>query len=189
MHISATNRGSERVEADFYATPIPVVKNFLHNHKLQRGYILEPSAGNGNIIMALREEGYNNYNPITALELREEERNNLYNSGIDKVIITDFLNWQPDREYTTIIGNPPYTYALEFINKCFEIATDKTEIIILLRTAFLESKKRFSFWQKHPVNGLYVLSQRPSFTGKGTDATSYAFFVWDGSDKQVIKVI
>ena len=156
---------------------------------MQHGNILEPSAGNGNFIIALREERYNKYNPITAIELREEERNNLINSGVDNVIITDFLSWKPDKEYTTIIGNPPYSLALEFINKCFEIATDKTEIIMLLRTAFLESKKRYNFWQKHPLNGLYVLSQRPSFTGKGTDATSYSFMVWNNSDKQEIKVI
>ena len=190
IHISATNRGSERVESDFYATPIPVVKNFLNHYKLQQGYVLEPSAGNGNIVMALREEGCNNFNPITALELREEERNNLYTSGADKVIITDFLSWKPDREYTTIIGNPPYTYALEFMNKCFEFATKETEIIMLLRTAFLESQKRYDFWQKHELNGLYTLSKRPSFQGNGkTDATSYSWFVWNNSGIQVIKVI
>ena len=60
---------------------------------------------------------------------------------------------------------------------------------MLLRTAFLESKKRYDFWQRHPVSKLYVLSQRPSFTGKGTDATSYSWFIWDNSDKQEIKVI
>ena len=189
INISATNRGSERVASDFYATPIPVIKKFLKHYKLQHGHILEPSAGNGNFITALREEGYNNYNPITAIELREEERNNLIDSGADNVIITDFLTWEPNKKYTTIIGNPPYTYALEFINKCFEIATEKTKIIMLLRTAFLESKKRYNFWQKHPLSGLYVLSQRPSFTGKGTDATSYSFFVWNNSGEQEIKVI
>jgi len=189
FNISATNRGSKRVESDTYCTPIPVIKNFLKHYKLQHGNILEPSAGNGNFIIALREEGYNNYNPITAIELREEERINLINSGVDNVIITDFLTWKSDKEYTTIIGNPPYSLALEFIEKCFEIATDKTEIIMLLRTAFLESKKRYKFWQKHPLNGLYVLSQRPSFTGKGTDATSYSFFIFNNNGKQEIKVI
>lgn len=107
----------------------------------------------------------------------------------NEVVIGDFLEWQPDKKYKTIIGNPPYSLALEFLEKCFEIADPDTEIIMLLRTAFLESQKRYEFWQKHPVNKLYVLSKRPSFTGKGTDATSYSWFIWDGSDKQEIKVI
>ncbi len=62
---------------------------------------------------------------------------------------------------------------------------------MLLRTAFLESKKRYDFWQKHPLNGLYVLSQRPSFLGNGkSDATSYSWFVWNKKqENQIIKVI
>ena len=60
---------------------------------------------------------------------------------------------------------------------------------MLLRLPFLESNKRYEFWQNHPVNKLYILSKRPSFRGKGTDATAYAFFVWDNSSKQKIIVI
>ena len=148
--------------------------------------MLEPSAGCGNFAKAIRDRGYNNH--ITSLELREDERENL-SIHSDEVIITDFLKWNPDKKFKTIIGNPPYSLALEFMEKCFEIADKDTEIIMLLRTAFLESKKRYEFWQQHPLSKLYVLSQRPSFTGKGTDATSYSWFIWDGSDKQEIKVI
>ena len=67
---------------------------------------------------------------------------------------------------------------------------DDGKLIMLLRTAFLESKSRYEFWQKNKLNGLYVLSKRPSFTGNGTDATSYSWFIWDKStEKQEIKVI
>jgi len=125
---------------------------------------------------------------ISAVEIRSEEQNGLLQIA-DEVIIEDFLKWYPDKEYKTIIGNPPYSVALEFLEHCFEISNRNVEIIMLLRTAFLESKKRYEFWQRHPLNGLYVLSKRPSFTGKGTDATSYSFFIWNGSDKQEIKVI
>lgn len=183
--ISATNRGSHRIKSDFYATPIPVIENLFNHHKLKKGNILEPSAGNGNFVKVIREKSNSH---ITALEIREEEYGNL-NKYADEVIIDDFLRWKPSKKFKTIIGNPPYTYALEFIEKCFEIAEPDTEIIMLLRTAFLESQKRYEFWQKHPVNKLYVLSKRPSFTGKGTDATSYSWFIWNGSNKQEIKVI
>ena len=30
---------------------------------------------------------------------------------------------------------------------------------------------------------LHVLSKRPSFTGKGTDATDYAWYVWDKTER------
>lgn len=185
--MSATNRGSERVPSDFYATPEKVIHNFLDHHRLKPGEILEPSAGNGNFTKVIKErEGYEAF--VTSLELREEEFVNLSKYS-DKVIIIDFLKFKPTEKYDTIIGNPPYSLAMEFIEHCFEISDEHTEIIMLLRTAFLESKKRYDFWQKHPVNGLYVLSQRPSFTGHGTDATSYSFFVWNNSGKQEVKVI
>lgn len=183
--ISATNRGSKRVESDFYATPISVVNKFLEHHKLQNGAILECTAGNGNIVEAIYKKGYRNL--ITSVEIRNEYENLKRYSN--EIYIDDFLIWQPKVEYKTIISNPPYSLAKEIIEKCFELANINTEIIMLLRLAFLESKKRYEFWQQHPVNKLYILSERPSFTGKGTDATAYAWFVWDGSDKQEIKVI
>lgn len=148
--------------------------------------MLEPSAGNGHIVEVVKANGDNS---VLALELREEELETLKVIA-DDVEIEDFLKFNPNgKRFDYIIGNPPYSIALEFMEKCFEISDENTVVIMLLRTAFLESKKRYDFWQKHPVNGLYVLSQRPSFTGKGTDATSYSWFVWDNSGKQVVKVI
>ena len=151
------------------------------------GSILEPSAGNGNIIKALRNKGINSH--ITALEIREEEEINLSNIS-DEVIITNFLEWETDRKFDVIIGNPPYTYAREFVEKCLNLLSDNGKLIFLLRTAFLESKSRYDFWQKNPLSDLYVLSKRPSFINGKTDATSYSWFVWDkSSDVQHIKVI
>lgn len=187
--ISATNRGAERKPQDFYATPIDCVENFINNYGgVISGKILEPSAGNGNIIQALRNKNINGN--ITAIELREEELSNLNKIG-DNVIITDFLNGLDHKEkYDYIIGNPPYTYAREFVEKCLSMLNENGKLIFLLRTAFLESKSRYDFWRDNPLSGLYVMSKRPSFTGKGTDATSYSWFVWDKStDKQEIKVI
>lgn len=183
--MSATNRGTVRSKSDFYATPLSCIDKFLNNYQIKSGNILEPGAGNGNIIKKIRERN-NKY--ITSIELREEEFNNLKQHS-DEVIIGDFLKWKPNKKYKTIIGNPPYSLAQEFLEKCFKVANEETEIIMLLRLAFLESKKRHEFWQKYPVNELYVLSERPSFTGKGTDATAYAWFVWNNKDEQKIKVI
>ena len=187
--MSATNRGSVRKESDFYATPISCVENLLNNLDLQnRGIeVLEPSAGNGNIISVFKKY-YPNKN-VTALELREEEENNL-NMLTNNVVIDDFLHRKITNKYDIIIGNPPYGLAIEFVKKSLECLKDEGILIFLLRTAFLESKSRYQFWQENPLTGLLTLSKRPSFTGKGTDATSYSWFVWDRStNKQYIKII
>ena len=68
--MSATNRGCERKAYDFYATPPETVRAFLANFDgISSGdRILEPSAGNGQIVKVLREGGYDNR--IDAVELR-----------------------------------------------------------------------------------------------------------------------
>ncbi len=186
--MSATNRGTKRNEYDFYATPIDVVENFIKNYGGLSGKILEPSAGNGNIIKALNKQNIDC--EIHAVEIREEEKSNL-NKLSKKVFICDFLQeYNNDEKYDVIIGNPPFSNAIDFTEKCLKMLKEDGKLIFLLRTSFLESKKRKEFWQKNPVSDLYVLSQRPSFTGKGTDATSYSWFIWDKSTtKQSIKII
>ncbi|WP_137743416.1 hypothetical protein [Robertmurraya siralis] len=190
--MSATNRGSKRVESDFYATPLNVIDNLLSHHQLKDGIILEPSAGNGNFIRSIRNNGY--INNVIANELRTEEINNLLNSGANIVTNMDYLSDEfeipniDNKKVETVIGNPPFSLAKEFLEVTFN-RFPNAEIIMLLRLAFLESKKRYDFWKKHPVSKLYVLSERPSFTGRGTDATAYCFMVWNKSSTQEIRVI
>lgn len=194
--MSATNRGAKRKESDFYATPIDAIDALLKNYDFPNylgSAILEPSAGNGIIIETLRNYGYTNH--IHAIEIREEEKENLKRFA-DSVVISDFLDADPDIRFDTIIGNPPFSLAQEFVDKSLSLLNPGGRLIFLLRTSFLESQKRFEWWQDKPPTRLYVLNKRPSFTGKGTDAASYSWFIWEKSrycdqfvESQEIKVI
>lgn len=140
--MSATNRGAVRRESDFYETPREAIEKLIINYHFTIGdeYFLEPCAGNGAIVRALRERYASSIN-INAIEIREEERSNLIKSGADQISIANFLeipalNYDPD----IIITNPPFSIAQEIIEHCFKIAPE-SEIIMLLRLAFLESKK------------------------------------------------
>lgn len=87
----------------------------------------------------------------------------------------DFLASQQARQADRVIlTNPPYKLGREFIEKSLAIAP---VVVMLLRLNFLGSQKRAGFHRAHPAD-IYVLPKRPSFTGKGTDATEYAWFVW-----------
>jgi hypothetical protein len=59
---------------------------------------------------------------------------------------------------------------------------------MLLRLAFLESRRRVAFWRANPLARLYVLARRPSFVGTGTDMAAYAWFGWNvpGTELRVL---
>lgn len=186
------NSNSKREKNDYYPTPPCVIKNFLENYKIDpKAKILEPCAGAGNIVKELQEIGAVD---ITAVEIDETKKEELLKIlPTDKVIITDFLKFEGGQHnYDVIITNPPFSLAMEFVKKALDIVNENGIVIMLLRTAFLESQRRYDFWQQpeNKLTGLYTLSHRPSFIGKGTDATSYSWFIWDkSSNKQTIKVI
>ena len=186
--MSSTNRGRKRIVLDNYPTPEKVTRLFLENFNmdLNKLNVFEPCSGSGGMCKVIREM-YPECK-IWANEIRGEERTNLQ-SYANHITLYDVLEIDKINLVDVILTNPPYNKAQEILNHIFKIKDSKTIVIMLLRTAFLESKKRYDFWQKYPLNGLYTLSQRPSFTGSGTDSTSYSFFIWDGTDKQVIKVI
>lgn len=100
------------------------------------------------------------------------------NPDFEPDVVGDYLTQSLVKKYNTVITNPPYTLAQEFVEKALRDVEDGGEVIMLLRLNFLESKKRAEFWKQNPPSHIYVLTKRPSFTGKGTDATGYGWFVW-----------
>jgi hypothetical protein len=88
----------------------------------------------------------------------------------------DFLEFKKGG-YVLAIGNPPYTYAREFIEKCWELA-DWT--VFLLRQGFMSSIERSMWFRKHPPYSMHRLVHRPKFIpGKNkTDSSDYAWMVW-----------
>lgn len=185
--MSAKNRGTETRKHDFYATPEISIRTLFNEFSLDLSNIhvaLEPSAGNGAISKVLKEL-YPTIN-LDQIEIREEEKNVLEQYG--NVFIEDFLSYNSNKKYDLIITNPPFTYAKEFIEKSFELSHENTIIIMLLRLNYLGSQKRHDFWKKHLPDQQHTLSSRPSFTGSGTDATEYAWFVW-GTKEKLINVI
>lgn len=180
-----------RNDKDFYITPRSTINALFENYDIKSGWILEPCAGNGAICKALREcpkwDG-----SLYAMEIRSEEQEMLSNY-CDDVLMLDFLQAGLD-DFThpmpvpprTIITNPPFSIAEEVIEKCFQIAGEHTEIIMLLRLGFLEAVKRKPFWGKHPNVSLITLANRPSFTGNGTDDSAYGWYIWN-NERQFIK--
>ena len=93
----------------------------------------------------------------------------------------DFLAVDVDAPYskdlTAVVTNPPYSLAEKFIRHARKLCPH-ADLVFLLRLAFLASAKRLPLWQDVGIPDVYVLPNRPSFTGGGTDSADYAWFVW-----------
>lgn len=182
--MSSTQRGGQRSEADFYATPAWPVHRLLERLKLPGGIWLEPAAGEGHIIRAVnihrvRRAGFYDDNDVSwrACEIREECRSKLEPFP---TIIGDFLSLDLPGRADVLITNPPFSLAQEFIEaglKCADYA------VFLLRLNFLGTARRNSFFQS-TMPDVYVVPDRISFTADGkADSIEYAWFVF-GPDRQ-----
>ena len=172
--MSATNRGSTRHKDDFYETPgwctealMPHLECYLMGKA--KPQFLEPAAGSG-AVMRVVDNYFDPGDRLHGIDINPRMRG---------VKAGDFLQIPPVPEYDVIITNPPYSLALEFVQRALEWRRDEYSIVaMLLRVNFLGSRKRAKWLRDHPPR-LHVTPRRPCFTGDGkTDATEYAWFVW-----------
>lgn len=82
--------------------------------------------------------------------------------------------------WDVIISNPPYSIAMEVIQRSCELAP---AVIMLLRVSILESEERAAWMQANPPD-IYVLPNRPSFVHGKTDNCAYAWMIWYPQQKR-----
>jgi hypothetical protein len=160
--LSATNRGGQRSEADYYPTPSWCVERLLQELTLPGGAWLEPAAGDGSIIRAVGRGDID----WTAVEIRKEMGVPLKRlRPAPQLVVGDFLRpagigrkLNGGRPFEVAITNPPFSLAQEFIERCMEVAS---VTVMLLRLNYLASKKRWAFMTTHAPD-VYVLPSRPS---------------------------
>jgi hypothetical protein len=156
--LSRQKAGVRLNRTDFYPTPMWCYENLeIDWSKFSTAH--EPCRGDGRIYNWLSDKGLS----VSYTEITE---------GLD------FFEWKDNVDL--IITNPPFSIAQEFISHSLAHANT---VIMLLRLNFLASIKRYDWWSVNPPTALHVLSKRPSFTGSGTDATDYGWFVWDKTEK------
>ena len=161
----------ERERNDFYATPPHATNLFLNNFKLE-GTILEPSCGMGHISEVVKAHGYE----VLSKDIID------YGYGNE---ISDFM--EEEGTYGTVISNPPFKIAKEFVEKALKVSD--RYVIFLLKLQFLESEARKEMFQNTPLKYVYVHSKRiacwkggEEFDEKGkkwAGTQAYAWFVWE----------
>lgn len=175
-----------RVENDYYATPFNATEALLNalnesGETLSSDTILEPSAGEGHIVKVLKD--FYPYNEIVANDIAYRGSR----LGIDVNGGIDFLNYEPHRKFDTIITNPPFALAQEFIEKALTLTNRR--VIMFAKIQLLEGDKRRKMFDNSPLKYVYVFSKRvnPLRNGEVTDENGkpwastmcFAWFVWD----------
>ena len=171
--VGSSRLNGDRQKEDFYPTPGYVVEELLNREKFV-GKIWEPAVGEGDMTEIFKKFGYDTYS--TDLVDRG------YGDGQ-----LDFLKCDVSFGCSSIITNPPYSLALEFVNKAKTLLlNDDAKFAMFLKTVFLESAGRYEMFQdkKFPLKSIYQFSKRVSLYKDGKKMKNggmiaYAWYVWD----------
>ncbi len=166
-NFSANNVSGKRREGDFYETPYSITQQLLDVEKFD-DVVLEPACGKGALAEILWRNGY---------------------FVVERDISTgdDFI--QSSDTFGSIVTNPPFSKALEFILKAKEVCRNK--FAYLLPLSYLHGEERFrKIFQdtEFPLAKVHVFTRYPML-GDGlrldgkyrTGMMVYAWFVWDRS--------
>lgn len=172
---------NKRRPNDAYFTPDALAEHLVGLLPLRFGEnAWEPHAGGGAFVRALsRRLGVRH---VYATDIDPAP----YEGRDGKVQVPDcsdfLLESGGPRAEEWIVGNPPFNQAQEHVEQALKLTG--RHVAFLLRLGFLASGRRAEFWERHPARHIWVLSQRPSFTGGGTDSQEYGFFWWDTDPSQ-----
>jgi hypothetical protein len=160
---------------DFYATPAIAVTALLDANPKHLDpasvRIWEPAAGDGGIVLPLRERGF----AVIASDITARD--------FPLHFVSDFfLLTQAPAGTTTIITNPAYRSAQRFAEHAIDLAPD---VFLLLRLAFLESIRRTDLLEHRGLRAVHVFRRRlPRMHRHGWDgprsssSIAFAWFHW-----------
>ena len=127
---------------DFYPTPQNLIDKMLDGLDWKMIHtILEPSAGKGNIVEALRKkEDFNNrwYTTIKLnIDCIENDQNlrHILKGKDFRVVHDDFLTYDTMKEYDLILMNPPFSNGCKQLLKALEMQKRNGGAIVCLLNA------------------------------------------------------
>ena len=156
----------ERENKDFYPTPWEATQaliNFCKENDIDLGLIWEPACGDGAMAHVFEA---NQYIVLSSDIVMGEEY--------------DFLKMKKPQGVKSIITNPPFFLAEDFIRK----ATREADICaFLLKCQYWHSAKRYDLYQSCPPAFELDLTWRPDFLekkrgSKGSPTMDVTWFLW-----------
>lgn len=169
--IGASNHTDvERQKEDYYATDPKAIELLLEQETFSDN-IWECACGEKHLSRVLEAAGYK----VRSSDIVDRCGNEVF----------DFL-WLNNTKWNgDIITNPPFSLAIEFIDKALSIIPKWNKVAMFLKIQFLEGKGRREFFNNAPPYRIYVFSSRISCAINGefdklkhSSAVAYAWFVW-----------
>lgn len=174
--LGASNHTQEERETDdYYATDPYAIDVLIQDGGVNfSDNVLEPACGEGHLSKRLEDYGYK----VKSMDLIDR------GYGITGV---DFLTYN-EKWDGDIVTNPPYKYAVQFIEHAMDIIPKGRRAYMFLKVLFLESKSRAELFKKYPPKIVYVSSNRilcakngdfEKMKKGGGGAVAYAWFVFE----------
>ena len=164
---ASSHTEQEREANDYYATDPSVLKPLIDHEKISHS-VWECACGGGHLAKTLSSNGFN----VKATDLIDRGYGT---PDIDFLKCNELFNGD-------ILTNPPYKYALEFVEHALKLIPKGNKVIMFLKLQFLEGQERRRLFDTMQLSKVYVFSKRQQcakngiFTG--SSAVAYAWFVW-----------
>lgn len=171
--LGATNHSEkDRQEYDYYATEPRAMELLLAEEQFSP-VIWECTCGEGHLSKVLEQHGF------------EVISTDLVYRGFGDSEPLNFLKETLEDFEGDIITNPPYKYALQFVEQALNSVQPGRKVAMFLKLQFLEGKSRKQFFIQNPPKTVYVSSSRLTcalngeFDKSSSSAVAYAWFVWE----------
>jgi len=167
MFTGGKSNNWDREENDYYATPPNDTRRFLKDYFDISNFksVLEPACGEGHMSEVLKEFNDNVYSW------------DLIDRGYqDKVV--NFLEDEITEKFDLTITNPPFKYAVEFIEKGLEISNT---VVILAKMQLLEGINRSEKLKDMPLKYIYGSSSRINCWRGGINLNPKTNKAWSGA--------
>ena len=161
----------DRANFDYYATDPIAAKWLLQIEPNLSNTIWECACGENHLANIFKDAGKNVR--CSDIVVRQPDIEQL-----------DFLACNTPMHDADIVTNPPYKYALQFVEKALSLVDENRLVCMFLKLTFLEGKARRMFFNENPPIRIHVSSSRINCELNGISdknkqsAVCYAWFVW-----------
>lgn len=180
----------ERAPLDLYTTNQMDFVRFLK--ALRRDNIIdsviqepvyENAAGLGHLVEVLQRVG----KKVVFSDIEDRSNWETYKKSIGSMVVRDFLDKETpfDFEFNTIITNPPFAKAQEFVERSLDVLKYGQWALFFLRIQWLEGLSRRKLFDKYKYKYVYVYSKRALCSLNGDEnnsatgsAVCYAWFCY-----------